>query len=623
MSGEFENSGAYAPGLDKLGELRRFSGPAALFWQKYLDVLVGLTDAAYGLLVRRRTADDPGWRQIAASPAAASHPVEARKFLSHIEALASTAVVDGSALKDTNTPDEEGLVDQGISIRIETDRADDAWVAVLLMRRCNHHAAEEALKRLRVAACIPAYYQDARASQKPETPEGNSSPASLLDLVVLLDAQKKFVSMAMALCNELATRHQCERVSLGWEERGYVRVKAISHTEKFVEKMEAVQILEAAMEEALDQDEEIYWPPLDGETLIARDHGKYAVKQSVKYLCSVPIRFDGAAVAVVTLERQTAPFEDTELRMLRICADMAAPRLADLKKRDRWFGARWTSALREKAAGLIGVEHTWAKVGAILGAIALGVLFIPTFNYRVEAPFILRTEDVSYLSAAFDGYLASVDTEIGATVPAGAPLLSLDTRDLLLEEAAALADSDRYAREEEKNRADRQLAEMRIAEAQYRQSMAKLELVRYRLSKAVITAPYNAIVIEGDLQKRIGSPVRQGDLLFKIARLDKLYIEARVDERDIQEIKDHAAGEIAFASSPKDKHPVRVTVIEPVAKTGDKGNVFVVRLETTAGAEDWWRPGMSGVAKLDAGERTLFWIIFHRTIDFLRMFLWW
>jgi multidrug resistance efflux pump len=309
--------------------------------------------------------------------------------------------------------------------------------------------------------------------------------------------------------------------------------------------------------------------------------------------------------------------------MLRICADVAAPRLADLKKRDRWFGARWTGALREKAAGLLGPEHTWGKVGAILGAVALGVLFIPTFSYRVEAPFILRTEDVSYLSAAFDGYLSTVDVKIGSTIPAGGRLLSLDTRDLLLEEAAALADCDRFAREEEKARAERQLAEMRISEAQLKQARARLELIRHRLAKADIISPFDAVVIEGDLQKRIGSPVRQGDLLFKIARLDHIYIEARVDERDIQELKAGALGEIAFASQPKEKHPIRVVLVEPVAKTAEKGNVFVIRCEVTEPVVDWWRPGMSGIGKIEAGERTLFWIIFHRTIDFLRMFFWW
>jgi multidrug resistance efflux pump len=213
--------------------------------------------------------------------------------------------------------------------------------------------------------------------------------------------------------------------------------------------------------------------------------------------------------------------------------------------------------------------------------------------------------------------------KIGSTIPAGGRLLSLDTRDLLLEEAAALADCDRFAREEEKARAERQLAEMRISEAQLKQARARLELIRHRLAKADIISPFDAVVMEGVLQKRIGSPVRQGDLLFKIARLDRIYIEARVDERDIQELKAGALGEIAFASQPKEKHPIRVVLVEPVAKTAEKGNVFVIRCEVTEPVVDWWRPGMSGIGKIEAGERTLFWIIFHRTIDFLRMFFWW
>jgi hypothetical protein len=32
---------------------------------------------------------------------------------------------------------------------------------------------------------------------------------------------------------------------------------------------------------------------------------------------------------------------------------------------------------------------------------------------------------------------------------------------------------------------------------------------------------------------------------------------------------------------------------------------------------------MTGVSKLNAGRRTLFWIISHRTLDFLRLKLWW
>ena len=270
----------------------------------------------------------------------------------------------------------------------------------------------------------------------------------------------------------------------------------------------------------------------------------------------------------------------------------------------------------------MGPERTWTKILAVAGAIGLGVLFFGGMNYRVEAPFLLRTENVSFLSAPYDGYIMDVEAEIGDTFAAGQSLLSLDTRDLLLEEASAAADLTRYLREEEKARARNELAEMRIFSAQAEQARVQLESIRYHLSQAEISSPYDAFVIEGDLKKRLGAPVRQGDILFKIARLDRLYIESKVSERDIHEVALGTEMEFAFASQPKHKFPGQVVLIEPVATTVDNDNVFLVRSELNELPEEWWRPGMGGVSKIEAGHRTFFWIIFHRTIDFLRMFFW-
>jgi hypothetical protein len=32
---------------------------------------------------------------------------------------------------------------------------------------------------------------------------------------------------------------------------------------------------------------------------------------------------------------------------------------------------------------------------------------------------------------------------------------------------------------------------------------------------------------------------------------------------------------------------------------------------------------MTGLAKIDAGSRNISWVLFHRTIDKLRLWLWW
>jgi hypothetical protein len=37
---------------------------------------------------------------------------------------------------------------------------------------------------------------------------------------------------------------------------------------------------------------------------------------------------------------------------------------------------------------------------------------------------------------------------------------------------------------------------------------------------------------------------------------------------------------------------------------------------------DRLRPGMEGVAKIEAGRRSLFWMITHRFVDWLRLAVW-
>jgi len=111
--------------------------------------------------------------------------------------------------------------------------------------------------------------------------------------------------------------------------------------------------------------------------------------------------------------------------------------------------------------------------------------------------------------------------------------------------------------------------------------------------------------------------------LFKVARLEKIYAELKVDEKDVHEISKDATGEVAFVSRPQLKFPISIERVDPTAVVEDKGNIFLVRSVFKEEIANWWRPGMSGVAKINAGKRNILWILTHRTIDFLRIFLWW
>ncbi len=617
--------GGFPEGAEVVEEIRRIRRTAAEpkdFWPSLVEAMSAAAGAVCGVVLLRGNDGEEPWRRIAVW-AAGNERRGLEPFLDHLASWAERAAADGAGggLVADLPAAAGGRPQKVVAVRLKTGDETTPCVGLFLLRDGGAERAGEILERLLLIADVPETYRTGLLLEQAKRDVENFSSA--VDLMVSLNREKKFLAVALTFCNELAARLRCDRVSVGWlENEEYVRLRAISHTERFDRKMDAVTTLEAAMEESLDQDDEILLPAPEGSGLITRDHEIYARSQQVAYLASAPLRVDGKAVAVVTCERASGPFTETEIRLLRLCCDLAARRLDDLKRTDRWFGARWYAWTREKLGKLVGVEHTFAKVLALVGAVVLGILVFGRMEYRVEAPFEVHTDMVGYVPAPYDGYIREVFRTVGDPVKEDEVLLELDTRDLLLEEAAAAADQTRYLREAEKARADGDLASMRIARALAEQAAAKLALVRYQIGQSRIRAPFDGVIVEGDLRERVGAPVRQGDVLFRVARPEQMYVKLKVDERDIHEVREGAPGQIAFASRPAEKFPVRVERIDPAAEAVEGKNVFTVRCGLEGEPQPWWRPGMTGVAKVNAGKRNILWIYTHRTIDFLRLRLW-
>ena len=198
----------------------------------------------------------------------------------------------------------------------------------------------------------------------------------------------------------------------------------------------------------------------------------------------------------------------------------------------------------------------------------------------------------------------------------------MDDGELLVEEVAALADLRRFLAEAEQAEAQGDLGGYRVAKELAGQADARLQLARYRLKRAEIKAPFDGVLVEGDLRERLGAPVNQGEVLMKFSRLDGLFLEIELPERDIDLLDGSNLGQAAFASRPDIRFPTEIERIEPSAVAGQGANYFIIRAGIDAADVDWMRPGMTGVAKLDAGKRTLLWRATHRLVDFIRMSFW-
>ncbi|MBF0454270.1 MAG: efflux RND transporter periplasmic adaptor subunit [Magnetococcales bacterium] len=607
--------------IAQLTELRRFTGPPDAFWGHYLTGVAGLCVAIQsGILIRQGDAEVP-WQTLRLWHGGARG---VRENLLPPKALLDRTIREGLVLELAGA--KGGLFKTGLLLLRMNIGPGQPDVVLFLVPRYPLKTGEEGQEwvyRLKLVADIPALYQQSREYH--QSRRDVVRIAEVLDLIGRLQVDKTFSQVTLTLCNELATRFECNQVGLGWlDEEGYVELKSISHMVKFDRKMVTAQSLESAMEESLDQDAEILWPPDPQRSEITLAHGSYAQERSLQYLVSLPLRHGGTQVGALTCERRGAPFSEFDVWSLRLFADHTVLRLLELKKADLWMGARVVDFLTDLTAPLWGRGHVVVKFLGVLGTLLLLFSLLSFWPYRVEAPFLLKTDDSYTLPAPFDGFIEEVVVKEGDRVTKNRTLATLDSRELQLEESSTLAEISRYALEAEKARSEGALAEMRIAQAMQTQMRAKHGRIAYQIERAHIRAPMAGIIVEGDLQKLLGAPVRRGDPLFRVASLTQMHVMIDVDERDIHEIRVGMDGEIAFIGRPDQYYLIRVARINPVAEVRDGRNVFLVRAEIKATeTADWWRPGMSGVVKLDVGQRRIIWIFTHRTVEFLRMLVWW
>ncbi len=491
-----------------------------------------------------------------------------------------------------------------------------------------------------------------------------------------------FQGAGLNLVNELARQLRCTRVSLGWTHGQAVKLAAMSDTEELKRQADAVVRLESAMSEALDQQQPVVYPvPADGEALLTEAvvyaHRQLAELTPGTQVLSLPLRVQDEWVGALTLERLDEPFPPALVTQLLLVADVVSPHLLDREISDKWLvGHAWDSVCWV-ASYLVGPRHVGWKLLTLLISALLAACFFVRIPYKVSSEFTIDAEAKRIVPAPYQGDLAEVRVRPGATVQAGQELALLNATEFKLQLAEAVSQLRVQQKQEQKARAERKQAEVQMALANIEQINARIELLQYQLDKAVIRSPIDGVVLTGDWQDKIGGVVEMGKPMFEIAPLEKLDISLRVHERDIDRLQEHLErhgglpeGTLATRSQPEQKFNFKVRQVVPLAGPVNGENVFEVRASfdsapwsntvdyaagdtvlyeglryraaaasgpSTAigalapGTEDarywqranWLRPGMEGIARVDADQRTIAWVLVHRMVDLVRLWLWW
>jgi multidrug efflux pump subunit AcrA (membrane-fusion protein) len=152
-------------------------------------------------------------------------------------------------------------------------------------------------------------------------------------------------------------------------------------------------------------------------------------------------------------------------------------------------------------------------------------------------------------------------------------------------------------------------------------STAQLALISEKIARARLNAPFDGIVVSGDLSQQIGAPVEAGRKLFEIAPLRSYRIILQVDEREIRHVLIGQGGRLVMTGIAGEPMDFKVATVTPVATAQEGKNFFRVEAALTE-ASPRLRPGMEGVGKIEVGSRSLWWVLTHSFTDWLILSLW-
>ncbi|MEO1128913.1 MAG: HlyD family efflux transporter periplasmic adaptor subunit [Planctomycetota bacterium] len=480
------------------------------------------------------------------------------------------------------------------------------------------------LRRLELASTVLGLHQLRLDLVRRQTESARLTRA--VDVAASVSEAPRFKAAALALVGEVAAHWRAERASLGMLPPGggsYVRIEAMSNTDKLVRKMQLVRDIESVMEECIDQDIEVMHPSPPDAPVIAREARELSDRHGPTSVLSLPLRDPEGPVGALTVERAAdEPFVAEEVEALRLVLELCTARLTQAHQVDRWFGARLASWSRRSLATIVGPEHTWAKVAvALLGLLVLISVLVRGTDYATGQA-VVQPESRRVVPAPYDGYLRVVHVRAGDAVVSGETVLAeLDDSTLRLELSDARAERRSAETRGDAFRSAGKIADAQIADAQVDEADARIRLLEHRLAQSKLIAPTSGMVISGDVDRLEGSPVRNGQPLFEIASDGALMVELATPEARIGDVQIGHRGEITLSSAPSTRIPIEIERIEPIAVPVEGSNVFRLRA-TLLESPEWLKPGMEGIGRVDVGERSLARLWTRDLVNWVRMRLW-
>ncbi len=462
--------------------------------------------------------------------------------------------------------------------------------------------------------------------------------SSVLESMTLVLRHSQLRQALFEVSNDLAQRFNCSKVAIGLSHHAHIRLLALSETAVFDKHIPLSKAYVAAMEECLDVGKRILLPVTKSNSLSPSEgtvtppaitpttayplHSQLLSLSKAGSIISYPLVHGAQTVGILMLEREhNNGFTESEQHWLAAFAALVAPIIDQRQQAERSSVGRLLAEGRTLLTKLFGPRHLIWKTATALVLLAVVVLSVVQVDYRVSAKTVIEGEVQRVASAPFAGFIQAAYVRAGDIVHKAQPLAKLDDRELKIEQARWASERDQYDSKLREAVAKHNLPDVQVISAQLQQSEAQLALVSDKINRSQLTAPFDAMIVAGDLSQQIGAPIELGKELFTLAPLESYRVILQVDEREIRHLRTGQHGKLVIIGIASDPIPFTISKVTPVATVQDGKNFFRVEARL-AQSSIRLRPGMEGVGKVETGQQQLWWILTHPLTEWLSLMSW-
>jgi RND family efflux transporter MFP subunit len=500
----------------------------------------------------------------------------------------------------------------------------DPFGGVAVLVRCPDIPEAERLQLHLRSACLHA------SSMLAKPAASRRSTVEMDDIARVYARAGQFHNLhefAYTIANSARQRFNCDQSSLGRVDRGRIRLLCISGLDQIKRRSPGVHLIEQAMGECADAQQPMIAQPAenwDDADFAERGrlHERWRAATGGACVLSLPIRSGEEVVAVTSFRRAAdQPFDADDIDALEKLLAPLAGAIPLVRRATRGLGAHASESARALAGWALGRNSVRKKAVLLLGGAGLVAFTLAPSTFRVSTAAAIVAQREHTVAAPEAALVSELLVRAGQRVERGDLLATLDTSLLRVEQEQLDAEIDAAEIRVSRGVAEGNPAAASLAQAEARALRVRRAGLEARLERASVRAPVDGIVLGTDLGELPGRRVAAGQPLLTIAEGGEISLELRVPEHAVTDLVPGAR--VRFASHARPEAPAETTLerVAPAAEQRDGRRVFIAEAAMPEGT-DWLRPGMEGVATVDAGERPNWWIATHRLIDFARMNFW-